>query len=117
MYFFSLFAHQATGVREDQLLVTVLPGLPTAAEFFLLPDKLLTEGKPEKSSAHLDQVRAPETISAALSATMFATESFLLPALDSICVGRWISPCYPLSNSTMHKFETLFPFYCFVSHG
>uniref|UniRef100_A0AAQ5YZ64 VPS10 domain-containing receptor SorCS2 n=1 Tax=Amphiprion ocellaris TaxID=80972 RepID=A0AAQ5YZ64_AMPOC len=30
---------QATGVREDQLLVTVLPGLPTAAEFFLLPDK------------------------------------------------------------------------------
>lgn len=48
---------QATGVREDQLLVTVLPGLPTAAEFFLLPDKQLTEGKPEKSSAHLDQVR------------------------------------------------------------
>ncbi|XP_053184758.1 VPS10 domain-containing receptor SorCS1 [Scomber japonicus] len=47
---------QATGVREDQLLVTVLPGLPTTAEFFLLPDKLLTEGKPEKSSAHLDQL-------------------------------------------------------------
>ncbi|XP_035493958.2 VPS10 domain-containing receptor SorCS1 isoform X1 [Scophthalmus maximus] len=47
---------QATGVREDQLLVTVLPGLPTAAEFFLLPDKLLTEGKPEKTSAHLDQL-------------------------------------------------------------
>ncbi|XP_040892446.1 VPS10 domain-containing receptor SorCS1 isoform X2 [Toxotes jaculatrix] len=47
---------QATGVREDQLLVTVLPGLPTTAEFFLLPDKQLTEGKPEKSSAHLDQL-------------------------------------------------------------
>ncbi|MEQ2271930.1 hypothetical protein XENORESO_011390 [Xenotaenia resolanae] len=47
---------QATGVREDLLLVTVLPGLPTAAEFFLLPDKQLTEGKPEKSSAHLDQI-------------------------------------------------------------
>uniref|UniRef100_A0A672HBA8 VPS10 domain-containing receptor SorCS2 n=1 Tax=Salarias fasciatus TaxID=181472 RepID=A0A672HBA8_SALFA len=44
---------QATGVREDQLLVTVLPGLPTAAEFFLLPDKQLTEGKPEKNAAHL----------------------------------------------------------------
>uniref|UniRef100_A0A8C7Y993 VPS10 domain-containing receptor SorCS2 n=1 Tax=Oryzias sinensis TaxID=183150 RepID=A0A8C7Y993_9TELE len=42
--------------REDQLLVTVLPGLPTTAEFFLLPDKQLTEGKPEKSSAHLDQL-------------------------------------------------------------
>uniref|UniRef100_A0A3P9KV76 VPS10 domain-containing receptor SorCS2 n=1 Tax=Oryzias latipes TaxID=8090 RepID=A0A3P9KV76_ORYLA len=47
---------QATGMREDQLLVTVLPGLPTTAEFFLLPDKQLTEGKPEKSSAHLDQL-------------------------------------------------------------
>ncbi|XP_037620476.1 VPS10 domain-containing receptor SorCS1 isoform X1 [Sebastes umbrosus] len=47
---------QATGVREDQLLVTILPGLPTAAEFFLLPDKQLTEGKAEKSSAHLDQL-------------------------------------------------------------
>ncbi|KAF3687128.1 VPS10 domain-containing receptor SorCS1 [Channa argus] len=47
---------QATGVREDQLLVTVLPGLPTTAEFFLLPDKQLTEGKPVKNSAHLDQL-------------------------------------------------------------
>ncbi|XP_017289384.1 VPS10 domain-containing receptor SorCS1 isoform X2 [Kryptolebias marmoratus] len=47
---------QATGVTEDQLLVTVLPGLPTAAEFFLLPDKQTPEGKPEKSSAHLDQL-------------------------------------------------------------
>ncbi|KAI4833209.1 hypothetical protein KUCAC02_016123, partial [Chaenocephalus aceratus] len=46
---------QATGVHEDQILVTILPGLPTAAEFFLLPDKQLTEGKAEKRSAHLDQ--------------------------------------------------------------
>ena len=48
---------QATAVREDKLLVAVLPGLPTAAEFFLLPDKQLTEGKPEKTAAHLDQVQ------------------------------------------------------------
>uniref|UniRef100_A0A8C9TDQ3 Sortilin related VPS10 domain containing receptor 1 n=1 Tax=Scleropages formosus TaxID=113540 RepID=A0A8C9TDQ3_SCLFO len=34
---------EATGISEEQLLVTVLPGLPTAAEFFLLPDKELTE--------------------------------------------------------------------------
>ncbi|XP_072318867.1 VPS10 domain-containing receptor SorCS1 [Eucyclogobius newberryi] len=47
---------QATGVREELLLVTVLPGLPTAAEFFLLPDKQITEGKPDKSAAHLDQL-------------------------------------------------------------
>ncbi|XP_034444326.1 VPS10 domain-containing receptor SorCS1 isoform X4 [Hippoglossus hippoglossus] len=47
---------QATAVREDKLLVAVLPGVPTAAEFFLLPDKQLTEGKPEKTAAHLDQL-------------------------------------------------------------
>uniref|UniRef100_A0A9J8D7X1 VPS10 domain-containing receptor SorCS2 n=1 Tax=Cyprinus carpio carpio TaxID=630221 RepID=A0A9J8D7X1_CYPCA len=47
---------QATGVNSDQLLVTVLPGLPTVAEFFLLPDKQLTEGKPEKTATHLDQL-------------------------------------------------------------
>ncbi|XP_064171151.1 VPS10 domain-containing receptor SorCS1 isoform X1 [Anguilla rostrata] len=46
----------ATGVREDQLLVTVLPGLPTAAEFFLLPDKELPEGKPDGTMTHLDQL-------------------------------------------------------------
>ncbi|XP_066517473.1 VPS10 domain-containing receptor SorCS1 isoform X2 [Hoplias malabaricus] len=47
---------QATEVNPEQLLVTVLPGLPTAAEFFLLPDKELTEGKPDKTTAHLDQL-------------------------------------------------------------
>lgn len=48
---------QATGVNPEQLLVTVLPGLPTAAEFFLLPDKQLTEGKPDKTATHLDEVQ------------------------------------------------------------
>ncbi|XP_051993220.1 VPS10 domain-containing receptor SorCS1-like [Xyrauchen texanus] len=47
---------QATGVSPEQLLVTVLPGLPTAAEFFLLPDKQLTEGKLDKTVTHLDQL-------------------------------------------------------------
>ncbi|GAA6070256.1 VPS10 domain-containing receptor SorCS1, partial [Tachysurus ichikawai] len=44
-----------TGVNPEHLLVTVLPGLPTAAEFFLLPDKELTEGKADKTVTHLDQ--------------------------------------------------------------
>ncbi|KAM8841838.1 VPS10 domain-containing receptor SorCS1-like isoform 2-T2 [Synchiropus picturatus] len=47
---------QATGVKEEQLLVTLLPGLPTTAEFFLLVDKRLADGKSEKSSAQLDQL-------------------------------------------------------------
>ncbi|KAG2462726.1 SORC3 protein, partial [Polypterus senegalus] len=47
---------QATGIAEKQLLVSVLPGLPTAAEFFVLPDKEITEGKPERNAAHVDQL-------------------------------------------------------------
>ncbi|KAL2102363.1 hypothetical protein ACEWY4_001531 [Coilia grayii] len=47
---------QATGMDREQLLVTVLPGLPTTAEFFLLPDKQVTEGKPEKTTQHLDEL-------------------------------------------------------------
>ncbi|KAL2102359.1 hypothetical protein ACEWY4_001527 [Coilia grayii] len=47
---------QATGMDHEQLLVTVLPGLPTTAEFFLLPDKQVTEGKPEKTTQHLDEL-------------------------------------------------------------
>ncbi|XP_068178070.1 VPS10 domain-containing receptor SorCS1-like isoform X2 [Antennarius striatus] len=47
---------QATGVGEHQILVTVLPGLPTAAEVFLLPDKQLTEARPVKIFAQLDQL-------------------------------------------------------------
>lgn len=43
-------------MNPEHLLVTVLPGLPTAAEFFLLPDKELTEGKADKIITHLDQV-------------------------------------------------------------
>ncbi|XP_063051875.1 VPS10 domain-containing receptor SorCS1-like [Engraulis encrasicolus] len=47
---------QATGIDREQLLVTVLPGLPTTAEFFLLPDKQVTEGKPEKTTQHLEEL-------------------------------------------------------------
>ncbi|XP_068614143.1 VPS10 domain-containing receptor SorCS1-like [Brachionichthys hirsutus] len=45
---------QVTGISEDQLLVTVLPGLPTTAEVFIVPDKRSrpTDGK----WGHLDQL-------------------------------------------------------------
>ncbi|XP_057699081.1 VPS10 domain-containing receptor SorCS1 isoform X2 [Corythoichthys intestinalis] len=47
---------QATGVRWDHLLVTVLPGLPTTAEVFLLLDKQLNGVDHKKKSAHLNQL-------------------------------------------------------------
>ena len=40
---------------EEQLLVAVFPGVPTAAELFLLPNKNQSEGK-KKSEEQLEQV-------------------------------------------------------------
>ncbi|XP_077460525.1 VPS10 domain-containing receptor SorCS1 isoform X2 [Stigmatopora argus] len=56
---------QATGVRRDQLLVTVLPGLPTTAEVFLLLDQGLNAVDHKRKSAHLDQLS--ETLLSALN--------------------------------------------------
>ncbi|XP_049577470.1 VPS10 domain-containing receptor SorCS1 isoform X2 [Syngnathus scovelli] len=47
---------QATGVNGDYLLVTVLPGLPTTAEFFLLLDGQLIEEEHKKKSGHLNHL-------------------------------------------------------------
>ncbi|KAM9818171.1 VPS10 domain-containing receptor SorCS1 isoform 2-T3 [Syngnathus typhle] len=47
---------QATGVKGDYLLVTVLPGLPTTAEFFLLLDGQLIEEEHKEKSAHLNHL-------------------------------------------------------------
>lgn len=47
---------KVTGISEDQLLVSVLPGLPTAAEFFIVPDGRSREGTLDGKWAHLDQV-------------------------------------------------------------
>jgi len=97
---------QATGVREDQILVTILPGLPTAAEFFLLPDKRLTEGKAEKSSAHLDQVSQQPAPSAPVSSSRHCMSGRIyFPSLSSLKFHHakvWIK-------------SLLFP--AFVSHG
>ncbi|XP_071754829.2 VPS10 domain-containing receptor SorCS1-like [Centroberyx gerrardi] len=47
---------QVTGISEDQILVTVLPGLPTAAEIFIVPEKRSREGPTDEKWAHLDQL-------------------------------------------------------------
>ena len=48
----SVRVSQATGIRREQVLVSVFPGLPTAAEVFIVPG----DGSGEGKSAHLDQV-------------------------------------------------------------
>uniref|UniRef100_A0A8D3E217 PKD domain-containing protein n=1 Tax=Scophthalmus maximus TaxID=52904 RepID=A0A8D3E217_SCOMX len=47
---------KVTGISADQLLVTVLPGLPTTAEIFILPEKRSRDGATDEKWAHLDQV-------------------------------------------------------------
>lgn len=46
---------QVSDFPEEQLLVAVFPGVPTAAELFLLPHKNQSEGK-KKSEEELEQV-------------------------------------------------------------
>ncbi|KAM3863124.1 VPS10 domain-containing receptor SorCS1-like [Diretmus argenteus] len=47
---------QVTGISEDQLVVTVLPGLPTAAEIFIVPEKRSRGRAMDEKWAHLDQL-------------------------------------------------------------
>lgn len=46
---------QVSDFPEEQLLVAVFPGVPTAAELFLLPHKNQSEGK-KKNEEELEQV-------------------------------------------------------------
>uniref|UniRef100_A0A8C1UB60 VPS10 domain-containing receptor SorCS2 n=1 Tax=Cyprinus carpio TaxID=7962 RepID=A0A8C1UB60_CYPCA len=77
---------QATGVNSDQLLVTVLPGLPTVAEFFLLPDKQLTEGKPDKTTDlmnALNQNLVQFTLRPGVQITVYAAHLSAAPLVDT----------------------------------
>ncbi|XP_055781662.1 VPS10 domain-containing receptor SorCS1-like isoform X1 [Salvelinus fontinalis] len=47
---------QVTGISGEQLLVSVLPGLPTAAEFCIVPGKRSTEGRMDGKVTHLEQL-------------------------------------------------------------
>lgn len=53
---------KVTGINEDQLLVTVLPGLPTTAEIFIVPQKRPRDGAMDEKWAHLDQVLSHQII-------------------------------------------------------
>ncbi|XP_034040762.1 VPS10 domain-containing receptor SorCS1-like [Thalassophryne amazonica] len=47
---------QVTGISEEQLLVSVLPGLPTTAELFIVPEKKTRGGGLDEKWAHLNQL-------------------------------------------------------------
>lgn len=47
---------KVTGISEEQLLVTVLPGFPTTADIFIVPEKRAKHRSVDERRAHLDQV-------------------------------------------------------------
>lgn len=47
---------KVTGISEEQLLVTVLPGFPTTAEIFIVPERRAKHGSVDERRAHVDQV-------------------------------------------------------------
>lgn len=53
---------KVTGISEDQLLVTVLPGLPTTAEIFIVPEKRSRHRAMDEKWAHLNQVLSRQII-------------------------------------------------------
>lgn len=48
---------KVTGISEDQLLISVLPGLPTTAEIFIVPSRGHRGGAAGEKRKHLEQVR------------------------------------------------------------
>ncbi|XP_037553626.1 VPS10 domain-containing receptor SorCS1-like [Nematolebias whitei] len=85
---------QVTGIDEDQLLVTVLPGLPTTAEVFIVPERRSRVRAMDEQETHLDQlsqvllsalnqdlVQFP--IRPGLQVNVFATRLSPAPLMDS----------------------------------
>lgn len=58
----SLSLLQATGIPSQHILVAVLPGLPTAAELFVLPYQDANREN-KRSTEDLEQVSCPEDLS------------------------------------------------------
>lgn len=48
---------QVSGVPEDQLLVSLYPGLPTTAELFILPDEHTSSEDKRRSEEAVEMVR------------------------------------------------------------
>ncbi|KAK5882555.1 hypothetical protein CesoFtcFv8_021127 [Champsocephalus esox] len=90
---------QVTGINEEQLLVTVLPGLPTTAEIFILPEKRPRVGGMAEKWAHLDQLSQvllsalnqdliQFTLKPGVQVNVYATQLSPAPLVDSSDSGH-----------------------------
>uniref|UniRef100_A0A667Y410 Sortilin related VPS10 domain containing receptor 1 n=1 Tax=Myripristis murdjan TaxID=586833 RepID=A0A667Y410_9TELE len=77
---------QVTGISEDQLLVTVLPGLPTSAEIFIVPEKRSREGGIDEKLvllSALNQDLIQFTLKPGVQVNVYATRLSPAPLVDS----------------------------------
>ncbi|XP_054455725.1 VPS10 domain-containing receptor SorCS1-like [Anoplopoma fimbria] len=90
---------QVTGINEKQLLVTVLPGLPTTAEVFIVPGKRPRDGDMDEKWAHLDQLSQvllsalnqdliQFTLKPGVQVNVYATQLSPAPLVDSSDSGH-----------------------------
>lgn len=78
---------QATGVPGQHILVAVLPGLPTAAELFVLPYQDLTREN-KRSAEDLEQVSPPGDIQLAQKSE--PRPCWYLSPQHGSCEGTWL---------------------------
>uniref|UniRef100_A0A8D3DE41 PKD domain-containing protein n=1 Tax=Scophthalmus maximus TaxID=52904 RepID=A0A8D3DE41_SCOMX len=79
---------QVTGISADQLLVTVLPGLPTTAEIFILPEKRSRDGLSQVLLSALNQDLIQFTLRPGVQVNVYATRLSPAPLVDSSDSGH-----------------------------
>ncbi|XP_032419731.1 VPS10 domain-containing receptor SorCS3 [Xiphophorus hellerii] len=89
---------QVSDFPEDQLLVAVFPGVPTAAELFLLPNKNQSEGK-KKSEEELE--KASSVIVSALNQNLVEFE--LKPGVRVIVYNTQLTLAPLVDSSPRHS--------------
>uniref|UniRef100_A0AAX7VDK9 PKD domain-containing protein n=1 Tax=Astatotilapia calliptera TaxID=8154 RepID=A0AAX7VDK9_ASTCA len=85
---------QVTGISEDQLLVTVLPGLPTTAEIFIVPEKRPSDRAMDEKwlsqvlLSALNQDLIQFTLKPGVQVNVYATRLSPAPLVDSSDSGH-----------------------------
>ncbi|XP_075997838.1 VPS10 domain-containing receptor SorCS1-like [Genypterus blacodes] len=86
---------QVTGISEEQLLVAVLPGLPTTAEMFIVPERRSRDGAADEKWANIDQLS--QVLLSALNQDL--VQFTIKPGVQVNVYGTRLSPA-PLVDRT-----------------
>uniref|UniRef100_A0A3P9M068 PKD domain-containing protein n=2 Tax=Oryzias latipes TaxID=8090 RepID=A0A3P9M068_ORYLA len=85
---------QVTGISENQLLVAVLPGVPTTAEIFIVSERASAERQLNEKWVHLSQLS--QVLLSALNQDLI--QFTLKPGVQVNVYATWLSPA-PLVDS------------------